>query len=101
MGWPVHAAWRKHGAVLFQSLLSSTNMWLSSAAFHLTPGFEFSRHTGGEMINADGGDVAHAHQFGRFDPTMPGNDTVGSVNIGLINPNSLMLAWICLICLAV
>src|ERR1035437_7525728 len=26
---------------------------------------------------------------------------VPSINIGLINPNSLMLAWICLICFAV
>ncbi len=32
------------------------------------------------MINADGGDVPHAHQFGRFDPAMPGDDSVGGVD---------------------
>jgi hypothetical protein len=54
------------------------------------------------MVNATGWEVAHADQFGRFDPAMSGNRSVGCVDKYRVdNPNSFMLAWIYLIHFAV
>src|SRR6185437_9289828 len=53
----------------------------------------------GQMVNTHRWDIAHTDKFGRLDSAMSCNNPAApSIRIGLINPNSLMLAAICSIC---